>query len=138
MPEREFRQRGLGSGLIIDESGYILTNEHVIRNADKITVTLTDGREIEGELRGQDERRDLAIIKIEAKNLPVANLGDSDKTKIGQWAIAIGNPFGYAIQSEKPTVTVGVVSVIDRSLPAAIKVLDLPYLLISRKIYSAH
>ncbi len=120
IPEREFRQRGLGSGVIIDQSGYILTNEHVIRNADKITVTLTDGREFEGELRGKDERSDLAIIKIESSNLPVAKLGDSDKARIGQWAIAIGNPFGYAIASAKPTVTVGVVSAVDRSLPAAI------------------
>ncbi len=119
-PEREFRQRGLGSGVIIDESGYILTNEHVIRGADKITVTLTDGREFRGELRGKDERSDLAIIKIEAKSLPVAKLGDSDKARIGQWAIAIGNPFGYAVQSAKPTVTVGVVSAIDRLLPVAI------------------
>ncbi|MDP8297787.1 MAG: Do family serine endopeptidase [Candidatus Orphnella occulta] len=120
IPEREFRQRGLGSGVIIDQSGYILTNEHVIRNADKITVTLTDGREFEGELCGKDERSDLAIIKIESSNLPAAKLGDSDKARIGQWAIAIGNPFGYAIASAKPTVTVGVVSAVDRSLPAAI------------------
>ncbi len=120
IPEREFRQRGLGSGVIIDQSGYILTNEHVIRNADKITVTLTDGREFEGELRGKDERSDLAIIKIKSSNLPVAKLGDSDKARIGQWAMAIGNPFGYAIASAKPTVTVGVVSALDRSLPAAI------------------
>jgi serine protease Do len=119
-PERELRQWGLGSGVIIDESGYILTNEHVIRGADKITVTLTDGREFRGELRGKDERSDLAIIKIEAKSLPVAKLGDSDKARIGQWAIAIGNPFGYAVQSAKPTVTVGVVSALDRLLPVAI------------------
>jgi serine protease Do len=119
IPEREFTQRGLGSGVIIDESGYILTNEHVIREADKITVTLTDGREFEGKVRGKDERSDLAVIKIEADNLPAVRLGDSDKARIGQWAIAIGNPFGYAVQSSKPTLTVGVVSALDRSLPVS-------------------
>lgn len=119
IPEREFTQRGLGSGAIIDEDGYILTNEHVIREADKITVTLTDGREFEGKVRGKDERSDLAVIKIEASNLPAVRLGDSGLAKIGQWAIAIGNPFGYAVQSSKPTLTVGVVSALDRSLPVA-------------------
>jgi serine protease Do len=120
IPEREFTQRGLGSGAIIDESGYILTNEHVIRGADKITVTLTDGREFDGKIRGKDERSDLAIIKIEADNLPSVRLGDSGKARIGQWAIAIGNPFGYAVQSSKPTLTVGVVSALDRSLPVSV------------------
>jgi serine protease Do len=119
IPEREFTQRGLGSGVVIDESGYILTNEHVIHEADKITVTLTDGREFNGKVRGKDERSDLAVIKIEADNLPAVRLGDSDKARIGQWAIAIGNPFGYAVQSSKPTLTVGVVSAIDRSLPVS-------------------
>ena len=121
IPEREFTQLGLGSGAIIDKSGYILTNEHVIREADKITVTLTDGREFEGKIRGKDERSDLAIIEIEADNLPVVRLGDSDKARIGQWAIAIGNPFGYAVQSSEPTLTVGVVSALDRSLPIAMR-----------------
>jgi serine protease Do len=122
IPDREFTQRGLGSGAIIDESGYILTNEHVIRSADKITVTLTDGREFDGKIRGKDERSDLAIIKIEADNLPSVRLGNSDQARIGQWAIAIGNPFGYAVQSSKPTLTVGVVSALDRSLPVAVGV----------------
>ena len=121
IPEREFTQRGLGSGAIINESGYILTNEHVIRQADKITVTLTDGREFEGKIRGKDERSDLAVIKIEADNLLAVHLGDSDKARIGQWAIAIGNPFGYAVQSAKPTLTVGVVSALERTLPIAMR-----------------
>ncbi|TRZ49588.1 MAG: Do family serine endopeptidase [Dehalococcoidia bacterium] len=119
MPEREFTQFGLGSGAIIDKSGYILTNEHVIRDADKITVTLTDGREFEGKIRGKDERSDLAVIEIEADDLPIVRLGDSDKARIGQWAIAIGNPFGYTVQSSKPTLTVGVVSALDRSIPVS-------------------
>lgn len=115
-PEREYKQIGLGSGVIIDPEGYILTNEHVISGADKITVTLSDGREFKGEIKGKDFRSDLAIIKINAHNLPVANLGNSDSLKIGQWVVAIGNPFGFAMQNPEPTVTTGVISALHRSL----------------------
>lgn len=115
-PQREYKQIGLGSGVIIDAEGYILTNEHVIGDADKITVTLSDGREFKGEIKGQDQRSDLAIIKINAHNLPVALLGDSDSVKIGQWVVAIGNPFGFAMQNPEPTVTAGVISALHRSL----------------------
>ncbi len=117
IPKREFKRMGLGSGVIIDAKGYILTNEHVIKDADKITVTLPDEREFKGEVRGTDPRSDLAVVKISAHHLPVVKLGDSDEVKIGQWAIAIGNPFGFAVQSPEPTVTVGVVSALHRSLP---------------------
>ncbi len=116
LPEREFKQRGLGTGVLIDEQGYILTNEHVIHGADKVTVTLPDGREFKGEIKGADIRSDLAVVKIQAKNLPVAELGDSDQVMIGQWAIAIGNPFGFAVGSSEPTVTVGVISAVNRAL----------------------
>src|SRR3989338_3967658 len=116
LPDREYKQRGLGSVVIIDQEGYILTNEHVINDADKISVTLSDGREFKGEVKGRDARSDLAIIKINAKNLPVANLGDSDNLKIGQWVVAIGNPFGFALQNPEPTVTAGVISALHRSL----------------------
>ncbi|MFZ5800327.1 MAG: Do family serine endopeptidase [Candidatus Omnitrophota bacterium] len=116
MPQREFKQRGLGSGVIIDKDGHILTNEHVVRSADKITVTLPDGREFNGVVRGTDPRSDLAVIKIKAENLPFAKLGNSDNLKIGQWVVAIGNPFGYLIHNPEPTVTVGVVSALHRSL----------------------
>jgi serine protease Do len=116
LPEREYRQMGLGSGVIIDPEGYILTNEHVVSEADKITITLSDGREFKGEIRGKDARSDLAIIKINAHNLPVATLGDSDILKIGQWVVAIGNPFGFAMRNPEPTVTVGVVSALHRAL----------------------
>ncbi len=119
MPNREFKQRGLGSGVIIDPQGYILTNEHVIDQADKITVTLPDGREFKAEIKGQDMRSDLAIIKINASNLPVATLGDSANLKIGQWVVAIGNPFGFALRNPEPTVTVGVISALHRSLGRA-------------------
>ncbi len=116
MPDREYKQRGLGSGVIIDPQGFILTNEHVIDGADKMTVTLPDGREFKGELKGKDERSDLAIIKISATNLPAVSLGDSDNIKIGQWVVAIGNPFGFSAQNPEPTVTVGVISALHRSL----------------------
>lgn len=116
LPQREYKQRALGSGLIIDSSGYILTNEHVVSGADKITVTLSDGREFPGVISGKDPRSDLAVIKIDARDLPRAVLGDSDNVRIGQWVVAIGNPFGFAVQNSEPTVTVGVVSALHRSL----------------------
>jgi serine protease Do len=113
MPEREFKQSGLGSGVIIDQEGYILTNEHVVGDADKITVTLPDGRELKGEIKGKDMRSDLAVIKINAKNLPVIMMGDSDNLKIGQWVVAIGNPFGL-----DQTLSVGVIGGLGREMPA--------------------
>jgi serine protease Do len=116
LPEREFKQQGLGSGVIIDKEGYILTNEHVVSGADKITVTLPDGREFEADVKGMDRRSDLAVIKISGYNFPAAVLGDSDNLKIGQWVVAIGNPFGFALQNPEPTVTVGVISALHRSL----------------------
>lgn len=126
VPEREFRRFGLGSGVIIDERGLILTNEHVIADVEKITVTLADGRELQGTVKGKDPRSDLAVIKVDAKQLPVAKLGDSATVKTGQWAVALGNPFGLigagpsvrAIGAE-PTLTVGVVSALNRQLPRA-------------------
>ncbi|UCB57681.1 MAG: Do family serine endopeptidase [Candidatus Omnitrophota bacterium] len=117
IPEREYKQKGLGSGFIIDEEGYILTNQHVIQDADKITVTLPDGRRFDAELKGSDVRSDLAVIKIKAHNLPVLKLGDSDELQIGQWVLAAGNPYGFAVGSAEPTVTAGIVSALNRSLP---------------------
>jgi len=117
-PQRELKKIGLGSGLIISKEGYIITNEHVIQGADKITVTLPDAREFEAKLTGSDVYSDLAVIKIEPKGeLPFANLGDSDTVKIGHWAIAIGNPFAFAVKNPEPTVTIGVISALHRSLP---------------------
>lgn len=113
MPQR---LRGLGSGVIISNEGYILTNEHVVGGADKLTVKLSDGRQFRAEIKGTDPRSDLAIIKINASNLPVAALGDSENLKIGQWVVAIGNPFGYVLENPEPTVTVGVISALHRSL----------------------
>jgi Do/DeqQ family serine protease len=103
--EYRHKQRSGGSGVIVDKEGYILTNNHVIEGADKIKVRLNDGREFTAILKGQDSRTDLAVLYIKAKDLPVATLGDSDKLEVGEWAIAIGSPFGL-----EHTVTVGVIS----------------------------
>ena len=116
VPEREYKQMGLGSGTIIDADGFILTNEHVVAGADKITVTLSDGRKFNAEIKGKDKRSDLAVIKVNARNLPVAELGDSDDLRIGDWVVAIGNPFGFALENPEPTVTTGVISALHRSL----------------------
>ncbi len=125
-PAREFHRFGLGSGVIIDDRGFILTNEHVVADADKITVTLSDGRELTGTVKGKDPRSDLAVVKIDAKKLTIAPLGDSATVRTGQWAVALGNPFGLmgvgpsvrALGAE-PTLTVGVVSALNRQLPRA-------------------
>jgi len=117
IPGGTFKQRGLGSGFIIHQQGYILTNQHVIQDADRITVTLPDGRRFDAEVKASDIRSDLAIIKIDARDLPGVKLGDSDQVKIGQWAIAIGNPYGFAVGSAEPTITAGIISALNRSLP---------------------
>ena len=116
--EREYKRMGLGSGVIIDREGYILTNEHVISGASEVKVKLSDGREFDAQVKGTDKRTDLAVIKIKAKRLPIAKLGNSANLKIGQWVIAIGNPFGPYIENPEPTVTVGVISALHRYLPA--------------------
>ncbi len=121
-PQSERRLFGLGSGVIIDARGYVLTNEHVVANADEIKVTLADGRQFIGQIKGKDPRSDLAIVKIDAQDLPFAKLGDSASLRTGQWAIALGNPFGlmtggYGGMANEPTLTVGVISAMNRSLP---------------------
>ncbi|MBU1121816.1 MAG: Do family serine endopeptidase [Candidatus Omnitrophota bacterium] len=116
--EKEYKRMGLGSGVIIDKEGYILTNDHVISGASEVKVKLSDGREFDAQIKGTDKRSDLAVIKIEAKDLPIAKLGNSDELRIGQWVMAIGNPFGFAIQNPEPTVTVGVISALNRYMSA--------------------
>lgn len=101
--------RGSGSGVILSPDGYIVTNHHVVRGADEIVVSLADGRRFLGKIVGADEQSDLAVIKVEARNLPIAELGDSDKLRVGEWAIAVGNPLGLG-----STVTVGVISALNR------------------------
>ncbi|HPG71256.1 MAG TPA: DegQ family serine endoprotease [Syntrophales bacterium] len=113
-PEKEFRQRSLGSGFIISKDGYIFTNNHVIERADKIKVRLSTGKEYDATVKGRDPRTDLALIKIIADNsLPTVNLGDSDRLRVGDWVMAIGNPFGL-----DHTVTAGIVSAKGRVIGA--------------------
>ncbi len=108
--ERKEIRRGQGSGFIITSDGYILTNNHVVKDANKITVKLSDERELTAKVIGTDPETDVAVIKVDAKNLPVVELGDSDKLKVGEWVLAIGNPFGLS-----HTVTAGIVSAKGRS-----------------------
>ncbi|MEZ0343595.1 MAG: DegQ family serine endoprotease, partial [Caldimicrobium sp.] len=105
-----FRERGAGSGFIISKDGYIVTNNHVVEKAQKITVKLLDGRVFQGKVVGTDPFSDVALIKVDANNLPTLPLGNSDMIRVGEWVIAIGNPFGLT-----HTVTVGVVSAKGRS-----------------------
>jgi serine protease Do len=109
--ERVIPQKGAGSGFIIDSKGYILTNAHVVGGADKITVTLKDGRKLEGKVIGEDAELDLAVVKIEAQDLPIVKMGDSSKIRPGEWVIAIGNPYGFA-----NSVSAGIISATGRSL----------------------
>lgn len=115
-PERIYRGKvkNLGSGFIISPDGYVLTNEHVVNRAAQIIVTMTSGDKYEAEIVGFDYDSDVALLKIKGDNFPYIPFGDSDDILIGEWAIALGNPFGlFAIHSQ-PTVTVGVVSALDR------------------------
>jgi serine protease Do len=100
----------LGSGYIISPDGYIVTNDHVAGNASRITITLTDGISYDAELIGSDPVSDIALLKIDGDNFPYVEPGNSDEIIIGEWAIALGNPFGLFEVNDKPTVTVGVIS----------------------------
>lgn len=102
--------KGLGSGFLISKDGYILTNDHVAGNAKKITVTLTDGRHYEAKVVGTDKVSDVCLLKIEENKLPFLKLGNSNDIIIGEWSIALGNPFGLFDVNDQPTVTVGVIS----------------------------
>jgi serine protease Do len=115
MPDRKLKQQSLGSGFIIDRDGYIITNNHVVDNADEIKVKLSDGREFKAKVIGRDSKTDLALIKISSavENLPVLALGDSEKMRVGDWVIAVGNPFGL-----EETVTQGIISATGRAIGA--------------------
>jgi len=110
--QQERQERSLGSGFIISADGYILTNAHVVARADEITVTLTDKREFKAKVIGSDARTDVALLKINAKELPVVRLGNMADVKVGEWVLAIGSPFGF-----ENTVTSGIVSAKNRLLP---------------------
>jgi len=114
IPQREFKQKSLGSGFIISHDGYIFTNNHVVEQSDKIQVKLSDGREYDAKIIGKDAKTDIALIKIKpSESLPVVDIGDSEKLRVGDWVLAIGNPFGL-----EQTVTAGIVSAKGRVIGA--------------------
>jgi len=106
----------LGSGVVVSADGYIMTNEHVVRNADKIEVSFPTGETVSGQLVDTATDYDLAIIKVDMNGLPYATMGDSDDLVVGEWAIAIGQPFGQLLYDGQPTVTVGVISAVHRDI----------------------
>ncbi|MEW6220665.1 MAG: DegQ family serine endoprotease [Thermodesulfobacteriota bacterium] len=111
-PDRELKRNSLGSGVIVSEDGYILTNNHVVEDADEIHVKLSTQDDLEAEVVGRDPQTDVAVIRVKAgRSLPVAPLGDSDKLRVGEWVLAVGNPFGF-----EQTVTAGIVSAKGRTL----------------------
>ena len=105
-------RQGMGSGFIVESDGVVLTNAHVVEGADEVRVRLTDRREFKGKVLGADKASDVAVVKIDARNLPVVKLGDPSKIRVGEWVVAIGSPFGF-----ENTVTAGIVSATSRSLP---------------------
>lgn len=109
---REYKSQSLGSGFIISDDGYILTNAHVVNAADEVIVKLSDKREFKAKIIGADKRTDVALIKINANNLPKVKIGNPDKLKVGEWVAAIGSPFGL-----ENTMTAGIVSAVGRALP---------------------
>ena len=109
---RTEERQSLGSGFVISEDGYVMTNAHVVQDADEILVRLNDRRELSAEVVGSDPQTDVAVLKIDANDLPTLNLGDSDELKVGEWVAAIGSPFGF-----DHSVTAGIVSAINRTLP---------------------
>lgn len=115
-PSRIYRQKveNLGSGFIISQDGLVVTNEHVVHNATEIIVTTTSGEQYSAQVVGADYYSDIALLKIDAKHLQSTGLGNSDSILIGEWAIALGNPFGLFANNDQPSVTVGVISALNR------------------------
>jgi serine protease Do len=111
-PGQQRPRQGMGSGFIVESDGVILTNAHVVEGADEVRVRLIDRREFKGKVLGADKATDIAVVKIDAKSLPVVKLGDPSKIRVGEWVVAIGSPFGF-----ENTVTAGIVSATSRSLP---------------------
>ncbi len=117
-PRREFQQdiQSLGSGCILSDDGYVVTNYHVVEGGDEVIVILSDGREFAAQIVEVVPRFDLALLKIDGRDLPTAPLAQTDDLQIGEWAIAIGSPFGYLLADTQPTVTVGVISALNRDI----------------------
>jgi serine protease Do len=111
-PEREYESQSTGSGFILSNDGFVITNAHVVEDSNEVTVRLTDRREFTAKVIGSDKRTDVALLKIDAKDLPRVVIGDPDKLKVGEWVVAIGKPFGL-----ENTMTAGIVSAKGRDLP---------------------
>ena len=118
---QKYREKApcLGSGIAIDKEGHIVTNQHVVEGASRVFVTLANGKEYEAKILDQDEIRDVAVLKIEAGEVFPATLGDSDDVRLGEWALAIGNPYGVLLADPSPTITAGVVSALNRFFRSA-------------------
>jgi S1-C subfamily serine protease len=118
-PGYEREVAGLGSGFVVSREGLVVTNEHVVRGADRVVVTLPDGREFDAEILGTDDANDLAVLRLDlqaGEEVPVAPLGSSDQLLVGEWAVAIGNPLGFLLSNHEPAVTAGVVSAVGRNI----------------------
>ena len=121
IPEREYYRQvaNIGSGVILSDDGYIVTNLHVIQGAVQVVVTLSDGRQYQARLVDEIDVYDLAVLQITGEDLPVALLDEGDDLQIGEWAIAIGSPYGYLLADTQPTVTVGVISALNRDIKSS-------------------
>ncbi|MCU0621069.1 MAG: trypsin-like peptidase domain-containing protein [Gemmatimonadales bacterium] len=108
--------QGIGTGFVVQRDGVIITNQHVVQHADKITVTLADGTELAARLEGEDATTDIAVLRVDRRNLPVAPIGRSTDLMIGEWVIALGNPYRFLLSNAEPTVTAGVVSATGRNI----------------------
>src|SRR5690606_11151444 len=114
--QREQTAQSFGTGFIIRSDGIILTNQHVVAGSEQLTITLADGSDVEGRVLGEDPLTDIAVVKVERGDLPVVTIGESSGLMIGEWAVALGNPYSFLLGNTEPTVTAGVISATGRNI----------------------